>query len=496
MATLLVEAMRSDAAAVRQSSVIAGRYRVEEVLGTGSFGSVFAATHTGTGQQVAVKVLTGGDPDSQRALMRFFKEARVTAGLSHPNTVRVLDFGQEDSGLLYMVLERLVGRNLKEEKHLRLNRGEVFTEKEAIWVGIAITRSLAEAHAAGLVHRDLKPENIFLHDVGEDQPVVKVLDFGVAKDLDTSITRKGHVIGTPAYMSPEQVQNHPLDGRSDLYALGVLLYEMVCGEPPYSADSPIQLALRHATDPVPDPRDRALTPLSNEFVEIVRRVMAKKPKQRFKNAPAMRIALEECLSTASTEEQPSLRVQRPQKTRPLPVMAEEPTPAEVPVPAPEPDQGTSDSLVSIELESIRSRSWIWVVLAVLVLGAGGVWAAIGRHGGDGAETRDGDAPAGEASSGDAGPGAATAAPDAGGSPSASGEKEGAASKGRTGEGTASSEKGKRKQARPERRVKKEKPKAKRRRVKKKPRKRPPRPTPRPPPAREPADDLDILDKAI
>src|SRR5262245_892227 len=187
MATLLIDAPAPSVSALEVGSVIAGRYVIQRVIGKGGYGAVFEARHTGTGQGVAVKTLAPGLETDETALKRFFQEARVTSGLRHPNTIRVFDFGQDDSGIIYLAMELLTGLTLKQElkRRQKLNAG-VYSEKEAIEIGIAITKSLGEAHAAGLVHRDLKPDNVFLHQVEGDDPVVKVLDFGIVKLANSS----------------------------------------------------------------------------------------------------------------------------------------------------------------------------------------------------------------------------------------------------------------------------------------------------------------------
>ncbi|MCA9555367.1 MAG: serine/threonine protein kinase, partial [Myxococcales bacterium] len=207
MATLLVDAPVHAAPALTRGEVLAGRYEILEPIGQGGYGHVYRARHLGTGQDVAVKLLrVPAEEDGAFAVQRFFLEARVTSGLTHPNTVRVFDFGQDDAGRVFLVMELLFGRTLREELRVRKARGQRFSDPEVVQIGAAITRSLAEAHEQGLVHRDLKPDNVFLHQVAGDDPVVKVLDFGIAK-LGTghrhTLSSDTSVPGTPAYMSPE-----------------------------------------------------------------------------------------------------------------------------------------------------------------------------------------------------------------------------------------------------------------------------------------------------
>lgn len=305
MSTLLVDAPLSDPAYVKIGKLIAGRYEIERVIGRGGFGSVFAARHTGTGQGCALKVLASHpDEDDDLSLRRFFVEAQVTSSLRHPNTIRVFDFGQDDSGLVYIAMELLTGRTLKQElRARRRDGGRVFSEREAIDVGVAVTRSLGEAHAAGLVHRDLKADNVFLHHVEDDDPVIKVLDFGIVKLANSGLTRASTSggPGTPAYMSPEQALNRPdLDGRSDLYSLGVIMWQMVSGKVPFRGEGDVQTLYMHAHDPLPSLRSRAKVPLSQSFVELVERVLSKRPADRFTDAKTMRVALRRCIDATPT----------------------------------------------------------------------------------------------------------------------------------------------------------------------------------------------------
>ena len=298
MATLLVDAPRSDPSLIQIGSMIAGRYECERVVGRGGFGAVFSARHTGTGQGVALKILASGDEDDDTAMRRFFQEARVTSGLRHPNTIRVFDFGQDDSGLVYIAMELLTGRTLKQELRARRKQGQVFEEREAIEIAVAITRSLGEAHAAGLVHRDLKPDNVFLHQVEGDDPVVKVLDFGIVKLRNSGITQvnTGGGPGTPAYMSPEQAQNRAeLDGRSDLYSLGVIMWQLVVGKVPFRGEGDVQTLYMHAHEPLPNLYERARVPVSESYVHMVYRALAKDPEGRYPDARQMRTALRESL---------------------------------------------------------------------------------------------------------------------------------------------------------------------------------------------------------
>lgn len=292
--TLLVGAPPSDARSAKVGQLVAGRYELIERIGVGGFAQVFAARQLGTGRTMALKILTTGVGESEKtAVSRFFREAHVTAALSHPNTIRVMDFGQDDSGLIFLAMEILDGESLATALERRADSGRVFTEVETAETALAIARSLTEAHARGLVHRDLKPANIFLHRMAGGETVVKVLDFGIARVLDepTQLTAVDRFPGTPAYMSPEQVRCRSLDGRSDLYSLGAIMFTMLSGVPPYVGGTELETLFKHVNDPVPDVRRHAKTEVGSELARVVRRAMSKDRRCRFDDARAMADAI-------------------------------------------------------------------------------------------------------------------------------------------------------------------------------------------------------------
>ncbi len=285
-----------------EGTEVNGRYRIRNMIGQGGFGAVYRATNIATDQDMAIKLLAVSlDSDDSDVIQRFFAEAQVTASLKHPNTIRVFDFGQTEGGALYIAMELLSGRPLNDVLKRRAADGKVLTEEETITIGVQILRSLAEAHLANLVHRDLKPHNVFLHEVEGDDPVVKVLDFGIAKRLGSNLTGTGKAFGTPTYMSPEQAQNQQLDNRSDLYSLGCVLFQCVAGKPPFEGDDPLAVLLAHVTKPPPDLRQVAATPVSEAFVGVIEKAMAKEPADRFSSAIEFRQALESCRGRNRTE---------------------------------------------------------------------------------------------------------------------------------------------------------------------------------------------------
>lgn len=271
-------------------SIFASRYRILGTLGRGGMGAVYDAQHTGTGQRVAIKTLLLDTAQEPQAVRRFFMEAKLTASLQHPNTIKVFDFGQSDDGIFFLAMERLQGETLGERLTRYMATGQRMTEQEAAHIAVAVLRSLAEAHRVGLVHRDLKPGNIFVHDLGGGETMVKVLDFGIAKNADTQLTATGTSLGTPAYMSPEQVMGGELDGRSDLYSLGVVLYQCVAGRVPFQGDSSYTVMIKQVHEPAPDLEQ--LASVTEGFAKVVSQALAKTPQERYADATAMREALE------------------------------------------------------------------------------------------------------------------------------------------------------------------------------------------------------------
>ena len=291
--TPTVRQMTSGQATVAVGDVIGGRYRVLGELGSGGFGTVFDSVHVTTGHPVAVKVLKAGSgAEGQEMARRFFQEAATTSRLTHPNTVRVFDFGQTDSGELFLAMERLSGDTLQTALNRVREQGETLGESQSVDVGTAVLRSLAEAHALGLVHRDMKPANIFLHQMAGGEAIVKVLDFGIVKTHDATMTQAGKALGTPTHMSPEQAMGRDVDGRSDLYSLGVVLYECLTGTVLFDAESPLAIVMRHVTEDAEPIALRAPGRVRPALAAAVEKVLAKKPEDRYQTANDFRIALE------------------------------------------------------------------------------------------------------------------------------------------------------------------------------------------------------------
>ena len=227
------------------------RYEITDVIGEGGMGVVYEAWDIQVERKVAIK-LVRSDTTDKKFLTRFRRELEITSQLRHPSTIRVFEHGETIDGRPYMVMELLTGESLAD----RLERGPI-PEMEALQIARQVAESLSEAHEHGVFHRDLKPDNIFIETVGVSK-VVKVLDFGIAGGVDaTRLTQAGEVFGTPQYMSPEQCNGLPLDHRTDIYSLAAILYEMIEGRPPFSAETPMATMLKHVRAKVPPPRKAA-----------------------------------------------------------------------------------------------------------------------------------------------------------------------------------------------------------------------------------------------
>jgi len=292
VATVVRARIEADAVDVRPGDVVDNRYRIVGLIGRGGFGAVYLAEHASTRQRMALKMMLAGDHDDDE-VRRFYREAQFTASLTHPNTVRVFDVGQTASGALFIAMELLDGPTLEDV----LKQRRILAQNEIIDIALPVLRSLGEAHAKGLVHRDLKPANVMLSRIGgddeeEDSTVVKVLDFGIARTQDSSLTGQGTALGTPAYMAPEQCQGADLDGRADLYSLAVIMYRAATGKPPFMHRNAMTVMYKHLHEEPRPLASAARSEVTEGFVEVVMRALAKAPEDRFANARAMRKALE------------------------------------------------------------------------------------------------------------------------------------------------------------------------------------------------------------
>jgi serine/threonine-protein kinase len=259
-------------------TVLSGRYRLEAKLGSGGMSTVYLGRDQTLDRQVAVKVMHREMSEQADQLERFRQEARAVAKLSHPNVVSVIDAG-EDGGYPYIVFEYVEGETLKQ----RIAREGALDPQEAIAYAIEIARGLSVAHARNMVHRDIKPQNVLIDSEGR----AKLTDFGISRQLEQDgMTATGRVLGTTDYVAPEQAMGRGADPRSDIYSLGVVLYEMLIGQVPFSADSQVGVAMKHVNEELPDVQRRR-PEVSAAVALVVERATAKDPGERYQHVGEM-----------------------------------------------------------------------------------------------------------------------------------------------------------------------------------------------------------------
>jgi serine/threonine-protein kinase len=266
--------------------VIVGRYELEKLVGSGGMSNVFKAHDRLLERTVALKILHEQYTRDEDYVERFRREARAVAKLAHPNIVTVIDRGEQE-GRQFIVFEYVEGQNLKD-----LAAHGALEVRDALGLSLQVARALSFAHERGLVHRDVKPQNVLLNDEGQ----AKVTDFGIARSLDVQgVTQTGTVLGTSDYIAPEQARGQKVDPKTDIYSLGVVLYELLTGEVPFSGDNFVAVAMRHVNEPVPSVL--ALRPDCPVRIDLaIQRAMAKDPQDRFASMNEFVAELEACLS--------------------------------------------------------------------------------------------------------------------------------------------------------------------------------------------------------
>lgn len=260
---------------------LGGRYLIRRRIGKGGMGEVFEADHIGLDKRVAIKFLLDKFNADREVLMRFHREARTASKIGHDNIVNITDIGEDDHGRAYIVMELLLGQDLRQV----LQRSGPMHLHRAVHIIRQICRGLAAAHDKRIVHRDMKPENVFLTQRDDRLDVVKIMDFGISKVIDAHdskvrLTQTGAVVGTPVYMSPEQAMaSDEVDHRSDVYAVGVMFFELLCGRPPFEGDSYLSLVTQHINEA--PPRPRSLRPDIPESVDtLILSALEKDPSKR------------------------------------------------------------------------------------------------------------------------------------------------------------------------------------------------------------------------
>ncbi|HEX3473472.1 MAG TPA: serine/threonine-protein kinase [Kofleriaceae bacterium] len=288
--------MKDGIAAV--GDVLAGKYRVDKILGIGGMGMVVAATHLELDQRVALKFMLPSAAESPETAARFLREARAAGRLNSDHVCRMVDLGRLDSGAPYIVMEYLQGESLA----ALLRRHGALRVPDAVDYILQAIEGLAEAHAHGIVHRDLKPDNLFVHRRNDGGSVLKVLDFGISKiSLHGVSTRTGDIMGSPAYMAPEQMEStRSVDARADVWSLGVVLYQLVTGRPPFHGDT-LPLLCMHVVNDDPEPMSAIRGDLPDGFEDAVMRCLQKEPDHRYPDVGELARALEPFgLTNAST----------------------------------------------------------------------------------------------------------------------------------------------------------------------------------------------------
>ncbi|HEX7170420.1 MAG TPA: protein kinase, partial [Rubrobacter sp.] len=323
-------------------TVLDNRYDVRRGLGSGGMGEVFLARDRVLGRDVALKVLRRQYAGDSEFAERFKREARSAASLSHPNIVQVYDRGETDEGASYIAMEYVPGGTLKE----RISDRGPLEASEAAALGAQVAEALGAAHDRGMVHRDIKPQNVLLTTRGD----AKVADFGIARaGSSVTISKTGSVMGTAGYMSPEQALGEPATPRSDLYSLGVVLYEALTGELPFTADNPIAVSMKHVTEALRPPRE--IDPTIPEGMNaLIVKLMAKDPEDRYASAGELADDLRRVsrgLPPAAVGKLPRPRTQRT-------AVAQNPT-SKMPSANPAP------------LQRRRSLPWLLIALAAILL---------------------------------------------------------------------------------------------------------------------------------
>jgi serine/threonine-protein kinase len=342
-----------------------GRYRIVRKLGAGGMADVYLAEDQELGRRVAIKILNGRHANDDQFIERFRREAKNAAALNHPNIVSIYDRGEAED-TYYIAMEFLDGRSLKE---LIVGHGQA-PVKVAVEYARQILSALRFAHRHGIVHRDIKPHNVLVDREGR----VKVTDFGIARAGTSQMTETGSIVGTAQYLSPEQARGGEVDQRSDLYSLGIVLYELLTGKTPFEGDTPVEIAMKHLSTP-PQPPSKLRSDIPRELDMVVLRALAKDPDDRYQSADEMEADLERVSRGARVA--PATKESATQVMRaPAPPPVVESTAATMIAPSPTRRRGRDVPPVVAEEEYEERRGgeqerplWPWLVAAAFVIAA-------------------------------------------------------------------------------------------------------------------------------
>ncbi|MFH1810405.1 MAG: serine/threonine-protein kinase [Pseudomonadota bacterium] len=355
--------------------VVAGKFRIEAMVGQGGMGKVYRATQLSLDKTVALKLLHASCSEDELKVQRFHREARASSRLTHPNAISIIDFGQDTDGTLYMAMEFVRGQT-----GMSLLRSQFpFDEKRVARIVQQACHALAQAHDRGLVHRDLKLDNIMIDDRPGREDFVKVLDFGIAKLLHPegqdarTLTSQGFVCGTPEYMAPEQVVKETIDHRTDIYALGIVMYQLVTGQLPFKGYNIVEVAAQQVATPPRPPQDVAPhLPISDEMQSIILICLQKNPAQRFQSTRALAHALD-AIVAGRVHFLGSLAAQTRVSTRTVTAIDDAASGPALPVQDKEDVELRSEELLSPAAARLSPRG----LLAVSVLGSLATLAASG-----------------------------------------------------------------------------------------------------------------------
>lgn len=276
--------------------VINDRYEVIEQVGHGIFGAVFRAWHRQMEKTIAVKVLFQILEQEDRGFQRFHREAQAISAFMHPNIVKVYDFGVSTQGRPYIVMDYVEGHNLKD----LLKAKTYLPQDRAIPIFVQVVDALGHMHDSGFLHRDIKPDNIIVHDTTFQKDFATLVDFGIAKRLneprEKRLTVDGTVVGTPAYMSPEQIMGNEIDNRSDIYSFGILMYVVLTGVLPIQGKNPVETMTKHVTETAQDMEQaNPAVKISPALKAVVKKAMAKTPDERQQSMLELQKELKACL---------------------------------------------------------------------------------------------------------------------------------------------------------------------------------------------------------